>query len=118
MPRSDTEAMQYHLNEISKAIPPSRHAVVVMDRAPWHTTLKLKCPHNISIVPLPPVSPELNPVEQVWKWLRDRELSNRVFETYEDIVTACCDAWNSFATSPEVIQSIGHRAWTTVNSCF
>jgi transposase len=116
MPHSDTAAMQQHLDEISQAVPPSRHAVILMDRAPWHTTKKLKCPANISILPLPAVSPELNPVEQVWKWLRDHELSNRIFKNYEDIVTGCCHAWNVFASSAQRITSIGSRAWTKLTS--
>lgn len=108
--------MQLHLNEIAQAIPPSRHAVILLDRAPWHTTLKLELPKNISLLPLPAVSPELNPVEQVWKWLRERELSNRVFNNYEDIVEACCTAWNLFASLPHVITSIGSRDWIRLRS--
>jgi transposase len=51
---------------------------------------------NLSIIKLPIYSPELNPIEQVWQWLRQNELSNRCFEGYEDIVEQCCRAWNSF----------------------
>lgn len=114
LPHSDTEGTQLHLNAIAGAIPPSRHAVIVLDRAPWHTTLKLEIPKNISLLLLPAVSPELNPVEQVWKWLREHELSNRVFKTYEDIVEASCSAWNIFASLPDVITSIASRGWANL----
>ena len=56
-------------------------------------------------------SPELNPIEQVWKFLRSNYLSNRVYETIDDVFTACCEAWNLFAAQPEVISSIGMRAF-------
>jgi hypothetical protein len=111
LPRSNTQAMQLHLEEIAKVIPPSRHAVILLDRASWHTTLKLDLPKNISLLPLPAVSPELNPIEQVWRWLREHELSNRVFKNYNDIVDACCTAWNVFAALPDLITSIGSRDW-------
>lgn len=67
--------------EISQAVAPDAHAVVLADQAGWHLTAKLDVPHNITIVPLPPRSPELNPVENVWQYMRDNWLSNRVFET-------------------------------------
>ena len=57
-------------------------------------TGKLRVPGNISIIPLPAKCPELNPVENVWQFLRDNWLSNRVFSSYDDIVDHCCDAWN------------------------
>jgi transposase len=59
------------LEEISKEIEPGNHAVIVFDRAAWHTTKKLRLPNNISLLPLPAASPELNPTEQVWQVLRD-----------------------------------------------
>lgn len=111
MPHINTTAMRQHLTEISHTIPTGRHAVIVMDRAPWHTSVKLLLPHNISILPLPPTSPELNPVEQVWSWLRQRYWSNRAFSDYDAIVDAACDAWNIFAGRPDVVTSIGSRTW-------
>ena len=57
-----------------------------------HLARALVVPRNITILPLPPRSPELNPVENIWQFMRDNWLSNRVFETYEDIVEAACDA--------------------------
>lgn len=115
MPHVNTQAMQSHLDEIAKVVPPSRHAVIVMDRAAWHTTKKLTLPSNISLLHLPAVSPELNPVEQVWNWLRQHYWANRAFEHYEAIVHACCQAWNAFAALPETIQSIGSRTWACLH---
>ena len=68
-------------------------------------------PANITLLPLPPRSPELNPVENVWQFLRDNWLSNRVYHSYDDIVAHCCDAWNNLTDQPERIRSIGQRTW-------
>lgn len=115
MPHVNTQAMQHHLDEISLSIPPSRHAVIVMDCAAWHTTQKLNLPSNLSLLSLPPTSPELNPVEHVWQWLRQRYWANRTFQGYQAIVEACCTAWNAFASDPEKITSIGTRKWANLN---
>jgi transposase len=71
--------MGLHLDEISQAVSPGAHAVVLLDQAGWHTSAKLKVPANISLLPLPPKSPELNPTENLWQYMRDNWLSNRVF---------------------------------------
>ncbi|MGE3954178.1 MAG: IS630 family transposase [Parachlamydiales bacterium] len=89
MPGVNTEAMLLHLQLVSAKIPKGRHGVIVLDRAAWHTTKRLKRFPNLSLLPLPPASPELNPTEQVWQVLRDRFLSNRSYEGYEEIVSAC-----------------------------
>ena len=86
MPWCDTQAMAAHLAEISKAVDPGTHAVVIVDQAGWHMSAKLDIPDNITLLPLPPRSPELNPVENIWQFLRDNWLSNRIFQSYEDIV--------------------------------
>ena len=69
-------------------------------------------PANITLMPLPPRSPELNPVENVWQYLRENWLSNRVFESYEDILGHCCNAWNRLLERPWKIMTIGLREWT------
>ena len=94
LPYCDTGAMQEHLAEISQAVDPGAHAVLILDQAGWHVTPKLKVPENITLMFLPPRSPELNPVENVWQFMRDNWLSNRVFRDYDDIVDQCCRAWN------------------------
>ncbi len=114
LPWADTEAMQMHLDEISRHVARKAHAVVLMDRAGWHTTGKLKIPKNLTIILLPPRSPELNPVENIWQYLRANWLSNRVFEDYKAIVDAGCEAWNKLIAKPETITSIGMRKWAHI----
>jgi transposase len=117
MPRANTKAMQGHLTEIASAVSPGAHAVVLLDQAGWHTTPKLRIPANLSLLPLPPRSPELNPVENLWQFLRQTFLSNRVFETYEAILDAACHAWNVVRNAPERIMSIGQREWARTSQC-
>jgi hypothetical protein len=111
LPHADTEAMQLHLEEISENVAPTAHAMVLMDRAGWHTTDRLQVPRNITVILLPSRSPELNPMENVWQYMRQNWLSNRVFETYGDILDAGCDSWNRLIDQPETIRSIGMRKW-------
>ena len=106
--------MQLHLDEISRNVAEGAHAVLLLDRAGWHTTSKLDVPGNITPIFLPSRAPELNPVENVWQYLRQNWLSNTVFETYDAIIDAACDAWNKLAAKPDVIRSIGLRAWAHV----
>jgi transposase len=103
--------MNLHLAEIAQAVADNAHAVLLMDQAGWHITDKLIVPENISIVPLPSKCPELNPVENVWQFMRQNWLSNRVFQSHEDIVDHCCDAWNKLIDQPARIKSIGSRQW-------
>ena len=114
MPYADTEAMQAHLGEISSRVARGAHAVLLLDRAGWHTTDKLDVPKNVTMIFLPSRAPELNPVENVWQYLRANWLANRVFETYDDIIKAACDAWNKLTNLPDVITSIGMRDWAHV----
>ena len=111
LPFCNTETMSLHLTEISLMVAPSAHAVVLMDQAGWHTTGKLVVPGNISIVALPAKCPELNPVENIWQFMRDNWLSNRVFTSYDNIVDHCCEAWNKLIDQPWHIMTIGSRKW-------
>ena len=77
--------MNLHLAEIAKAVAPTAHAVLLVDQAGWHLSTRLVVPANITIIPLPPKCPELNPVENVWQFLRDNWLSNRIFKSYDDL---------------------------------
>src|SRR6267143_120605 len=94
LPRCNIAAMNLHLAEIAMAVVPGAHAVLVLDQAGWHLSDKLIVPPNITLVPLPPKCPELNPVENIWQFIRDNWLSNRVFRSYADILEHCCFAWN------------------------
>src|SRR5665811_1502462 len=79
--------------------------------AGWHLSVRLVVPANITILALPPKCPELNPVENVWQFMRDNWLSNRVFKSYDDLVDHCCEAWNKLVDQPWRIMSIGLRQW-------
>ena len=103
--------MQWHLDEISSQVTSGAHAVLFMDQARWHTTGKLEVPSNITLMLLPPRSPELNPVENIWQFMRDNWLSNRIFKSYDEIVVLCCEAWNKLIEQPWKIMSIGRRKW-------
>jgi len=109
MPAADSHAMQTHLHEISRTVARGAHAVLLLDRAGWHTSSRLAIPRNISLVYLPARSPELNPVENVWQYLRQNNLSNCVFPSYDAIVEASCQAWNRLVDKPWIIMSIGLR---------
>jgi hypothetical protein len=111
LPSANTPAMQMHLDEISQNVAAKAHAVVLMDRAGGHNTDKLKLPKNLSIILLPSRSPELNPVENIWRYLRQNWLSSTVLEDYHDIIDAGCNAWNKLIARPETIMSIGLRDW-------
>ena len=103
--------MQRHIDEIALHVARGAHAVLLLDRAGWHTTGKLVWPKNVTPILLPSRSPELNPVEQVWQYLRANYLSNRVFDTYDAIIDAACDAWRKLIAQPQQITSIGMRTW-------
>ncbi len=103
--------MNLLMPEISAKVAPGRHAVLLMDQAGWHLSAKLRVPANITVLPLPPKCPELNPAENVWEFMRDNWLSNRIFNCYDNIVDHCCDAWNKLTDQPWRIMSLGLRDW-------
>lgn len=111
MPWCDTQAMAEHLKVVSAEVAPGAHAILLLDQARWHVSKNLSVPDNITLVPIPPRSPELNPVENVWQFLRENWLSNRVFQSYDDIVAHCCESWKKLMDQPWRISSIGRRAW-------
>jgi hypothetical protein len=111
LPRCNTAGMALHLAEISAAVAPGAHAVLLLDQAGWHGSGALVVPANITLLPLPSKCPELNPVENVWQFMRDNWLSNRIFKSYDDILDHCCFAWNHLVDQPWRIMSIGLRQW-------
>ena len=115
LPVCNTEAMQLHLDDISTKVAPCAHAILIFDQAGWHGAKALKTPSNISLMPLPPRSPELNPQENVWQFMRQNWLSNRLFKSYDDIVDHCCYAWNTLIDQPWKIMSIARRDWAAID---
>ncbi len=103
--------MSLHLAEIAAEITPGAHAVLILDQAGWHLSSKLVVPPHITLIALPPKCPELNPVENIWQFMRDNWLSNRVFSSYDDLLGHCCETWNKLVDQPWIIMSIGLRDW-------
>lgn len=117
MPVANTEAMNEHLKEISTQIAPGAHAVVVCDGAGWHQPGgRLRLPDNITLLPLPPYAPELNPMENVWEYLRGNKLSRLIWGSYKAILAACKAAWDFIINDPDRIASIGLKPWACVNA--
>jgi hypothetical protein len=116
MPYADTEAMQMHVNEISRAVAPGAHALILFDQAGWHTTRMLKIPKNLTMVQLPPACPELNAAENIWQYLRQNYLSSRVFKDHSAILDACQNAWRRLLNEPGRIASIATRDWAIIGS--
>ena len=111
LPLCNTVAMNLHLAEIAAPVAPGKHAVLLLDQAGWHLSHQVAVPTNITLLPLPPKCPEINVMENVWQFMRDNCLSNRVFPAHDDIVDHCCNAWNRLVDQPWHIMSIGLRDW-------
>ena len=114
MPWVNVEAMSLHLAEISNTVSPGAIALLVIDGAGWHTSPKLALPENIVLLRLPAYAPELNPTENASQYLRGNCLAHSVWDTYDTIVEACCDAWNDLTAKPEHITSLGNGRWEQV----
>lgn len=104
MPEASTRTMQVFLDGFTAQLAPDEHAIMLLDQAGWHGARALMAPGNVTLVPLPPYAPQLNPVERVWLYLRERHLSHRLLAGYDAIVDACCAAWNQL--TPERLQSL------------
>jgi transposase len=111
LPAVNTAAMQVFLDHLAATRPPDAHLVLVLDGAGWHTSRELAVPENISLVVLPPYAPELNPVERIWLFLRERFLSLRLLESTDEIINACCDAWMRLLAEPGRIRSLCNYPW-------
>ena len=108
-PLANTEYMNHHLRFISERVDPNVQMVLVLDRAGWHLSKALQVPENITLLHLPAYSPELNPVERLWAYLRSHYLSNRAHHDYDDLFQACSKAWNQL--TPEQLCSICRTEW-------
>jgi hypothetical protein len=109
MPGVSTEAMNEHLEEISTHVAPGAHAALVCGDTGWHQIGdRLRVPHNITLLPLPQYFPELNPMENVWEYLRANKLCALVWDSYDAIVDACKDAWLFLINDPKRDQSTHH----------
>ncbi len=117
MPFVSSEAMTQHLAEIATQVSVGAHAVLVCDGAGWHqTSERLIVPDNITLLRLPPYAPELNPIENVWEYLRGNQLSMWLWDSYDAIVDACCSAWNAFVADTTRVTSVTSRNWASVKT--
>lgn len=103
--------MNLFLAEFAASLAPDVHAVMVLDQAGWHGAKALSVPANVTLVPLPPYSPELNPVERIWLHLRETFLSRRIFPNREAIIHPCCEAWNALTAEAGRITSLCLDPW-------
>ena len=106
LPEATAESMAVFLARFAQELAPGVHAVLLLDRAGWHIAHRLAVPENVTLVPLPPYSPELNPVERVWLYLRERFLSHRVLDGYAAVLDAACRAWNALVGEPGRLASL------------
>ena len=106
--------MEKHLSQISMATTKGRYSVVVTDGAGYHQDTLTEKFANLSTLQLPAYSPELNPIEQVWSWLRQHNLANQCFENYDDIVNKVSSAWNHFIESPKRVIKLCQRKWAVL----
>lgn len=108
-PTVNTYVMNQHLRMISEHVGADVHVVLVMDQAGWHMSKGLRVPENITLLHLPPYSPELNPIERLWSWLKSHQLSNRVYADYDDLLNFGCAAWNTL--TPDRLRTICRTSW-------
>ena len=103
-PNVDTGTFNVFLSMLAAEVRPDEHAVLVMDRAGWHRSKALRLPDCVTVLLLPPYSPELNPVENLWHHLRSHHLSNRAYDDYDHLVDAGTEAWRRL--TPAVLKSV------------
>lgn len=113
LPRADTQMMQLHLEALSRQVGPDRHVVLVLDNAGWHTTKRLEIPSNITLLPLPAYTLELNVIERLWHWLKAHEFSNRIYPDYDELAGAVCTMWQRLPA--QRIQSVCRCSWLHEN---
>jgi hypothetical protein len=106
LPEATTVAMGLFLAGFAGQLEPGTHAVLILDQAGWHGARRLVVPDNVTLVPLPAYSPEPNPVERVWLYLRERFLSHRVLDGYTAVLDAACRAWNALTAETGRLASL------------
>jgi hypothetical protein len=111
MPEANTWTMQEFLDRFAKTIPDTDHVALFLDRAGWHGANDLRVPACITLVPLPAYSPELNPVERIWEYLKERYLSHRLLDDYDAIVEAAAKAWNKRVAETGRLTSLTWTPW-------
>jgi transposase len=108
---TNTKTMQVFLDKFAETIAPDEHVALFLDAAGWHRSNDLVVPACITLMPLPPYSPELNPVERVWEYLKERFLSHRLLDDFDAIVDAACVAWNKMTADQGRLTSLTWLPW-------
>lgn len=109
LPKANAHAMQLWLDAFAARIEHGTHAVLVLDNAGWHRAAALRWPAGVTPLFLPPYSPELNPMENLWGWLKQTFLSNRTFDDDAAMLDAGEQAWRE--ATPQRVRSICRRTW-------
>jgi transposase len=108
---ANTKTMQVFLDKFAETIASDEHVAMFLDQAGWHRSNDLVIPANITLMPLPPYSPELNPVERIWEYLKERFLSHRLLNDFDAIVDAACAAWNKLTAETGRLTSLTWLPW-------
>ena len=108
LPYSNTDCMNIFLENLSQKYP-NDYIILVCDRASWHKSKGLKIPENIEFFFLPPATPEMNPIEQIWKEIRKLGFKNELFNSLKDVVDRLCDTICMITN--EIVKSITGRDW-------
>jgi len=110
-PHVDTDYMNQHLKFVSQAVDDDVHVVLVLDQAGWHVAKDLLVPENITLLYLPPYSPQLNGVERIWAFQKSHHLNNRVYLDYDDLFDAVSTSWNQIPS--QRLASLTATPWLT-----
>ena len=108
LPYCNTDCMNVYLEHLSNNYPDDL-ILLVMDKASWHRSMGLVIPDNIRILHIPPYTPEMNPIEQIWKEIRKIGFKNKAFSTLEKVVDRLCETMNSLTN--DMVKSITGRNW-------
>jgi len=105
-PRLNTEVVNVFLDQFSASLPTDEHAVLIWDGAGFHTSKSLRVPQNITVLQLPAYSPELNPIENLWHYLKSHFWSNRAYAGYDDLEAAAINAWHRAVLNPNLMKTV------------
>jgi DDE superfamily endonuclease len=106
MPHLDTDVINAFLREFSRQLAPDVQAVLIWDGAGFHTARSLEVPANVTLLGLPPYAPELNPIENLWHYLRSHHWSNRSYDDWEALKAAAAEGLVAVGTDAERIKTV------------
>lgn len=110
LPWVDAEGMSVFLKQMAQEFE-GEFCVIILDGAGWHRANELRIPKTIKLIPLPPYSPELNPVEHVWAWLRDNVFGNAVFDTLDEVMDTLSMGLKKLYLTPSLVKSLTCFDW-------